>query len=99
MKHQPILRLLLALLMALTATAAYAWDFHVDGIYYYKNSDGTSVSVTYGSNKYSGSVTIPSQVTYSGTTYSVTSIGGKAFCDCSGLTSVTIPNSVTEIVG
>ncbi len=28
---------------------------------------------------------------------SVTSIGGYAFCDCSGLTSVTIPNSVTAI--
>ena len=28
---------------------------------------------------------------------SVTSIGGAAFCGCSGLTSVTIPNSVTSI--
>ncbi len=30
---------------------------------------------------------------------SVESIGDKAFCDCSGLTSVTIPNSVTSIGG
>ena len=73
------------------------YDFVVDGIYYKKNSDGTSVSVTQGSNKYSGSVTIPSKVTYSGTTYSVTSIGSSAFYGCSGLTSVTIPNSVTSI--
>ena len=45
----------------------------------------------------SGSLTIPSSVTYSGRTYSVTSIGEVAFFNCSGLTSVTIPNSVTSI--
>ncbi|MGN0209791.1 MAG: leucine-rich repeat domain-containing protein, partial [Muribaculaceae bacterium] len=97
MKHPPILRLLATLLLALTATVASAYSFEVDGIYYSKNSDGTSVTVTSGNNKYTGSVTIPSQVTYSGTTYSVTSIGYEAFRSCCGLTSVTIPNSVTEI--
>ena len=40
---------------------------------------------------------IPSSVTYSGNTYAVTSIGNLAFYDCSGLTSVTIGNSVTFI--
>ncbi|MBO5287569.1 MAG: leucine-rich repeat domain-containing protein, partial [Clostridia bacterium] len=40
---------------------------------------------------------IPSSVTYKGNTYSVTSIGYKAFDDCTSLTSVTIPNGVTEI--
>ena len=100
MKHPPLPRLLVVLLLALTASAASAYDFKVDGIYYNKNSDGTSVSVTYRDsnyNSYSGSVTIPSQVTYSGTTYSVTEIGRDAFYNCSGLTSVTIPNSVTSI--
>ena len=32
-----------------------------------------------------------------GTHYQVTSIGGSAFCSCSGLTSVVIPNSLTSI--
>lgn len=100
MKRPPILRLLATLLLALTATVASAYDFEVDGIYYNKNSDGISVSVTYkdsDDNSYSGSITIPSQVTYSGKTYSVTLIGGGAFSFCRGLTSVTIPNSVTSI--
>ena len=40
---------------------------------------------------------IPETVTYQGTTYTVTSIGGSAFYGCYILTSVTIPNSVTSI--
>ena len=44
-----------------------------------------------------GSVTIPSTVTYNNRTYSVTIIGSYAFRNCSGLTSITIPNSVTTI--
>ena len=73
-------------------------------IYYNYNSDGTSVSVTYQgtssssySNEYTGDVAIPETVTYSGQTYSVTTIGSSAFRGCIGLTSVTIPNSVTSI--
>ena len=80
--------------------SGFAYDFSVNGIYYGKNSDGKTVYVTYETtsyNSYSGSIVIPSTVTYSGTTYSVTSIGDAAFEDCSGLTSVTIPNSVTTI--
>ena len=46
---------------------------------------------------YRGDVVIPSSVTYQGTNYSVTSIGKFAFYWCSGLNSVTIPNSVTSI--
>ncbi|MBE6316401.1 MAG: hypothetical protein E7078_07140 [Bacteroidales bacterium] len=91
--------LVLALLLPALATAH---DFEVDGIYY--NINGNEATVTFRgtsyyeySNEYSGSVTIPSSVTYNGTIYSVTSIGWFAFYNCSGLTSVTIPNPVTEI--
>ena len=91
--------LVLALLLPATAVAHI---FEVDGIYY--NINGNEVSVTYkGSyeseddNEYSGNVIIPATVTYKGTTFSVTSIDEYAFCDCSGLTSVTIPKSVISI--
>lgn len=45
----------------------------------------------------SGSVNIPKTVDIDGYTFTVTSIGEHAFENCSGLTSVTIPNSVTNI--
>ena len=104
MKQKLFGRLAAAAVLLLSASTASAHDFEVDGIYYNKNSDGTSVSVTYKgssyssySNEYSGAVTIPASVTYSGKTYSVTSINERAFYKCSGLTSVVIPTSVTSI--
>ena len=103
MKQKTILRAVLTAVLTLVATTASAHHFEVNGIYYNENGKGT-VSVTYkgssydaDANEYTGEVIIPSSVTYSGTTYSVTSIGDKAFGECSGLTSVSIPNSVTSI--
>lgn len=94
--------ILLMLLMGFTATTTSAYQFEKNGIYYNTLIDGESVVVTYkesGSPSYSGAVNIPSKVTYNGTTYTVIWIGGGAFRDCTGLTSVSIPNSVTEILG
>ena len=96
------MRKLLFLLLMLLPTVADAalFDFEVDGIYY-KISNGSNVSVarTYYGNDYSGNVTIPSSVTYNGTTYTVMSIGSSAFYYCTGLTSISIPNSITSISG
>ena len=88
--------------LLLGAATASAYDFEVDGIFYNKNADGLSATVTYknsGGNYYKGAVVIPASVTCSGKTYSVTAIGDRAFYQCSGLTSVVIPNSVTTIGG
>jgi len=88
--------LAIALSMALQASASEPY-FDSDGISYAVLSiDGRTVAVT----AYTGdneAVSIPQQVTYEGTTYTVTRIGDHAFSHCTGLTSVTIPNSVTEI--
>ncbi|MBO5584221.1 MAG: leucine-rich repeat domain-containing protein [Prevotella sp.] len=99
-------RLLSLSLFLMTAMLSFAHDFEVDGIYYNITSYTApyTVAVTYQgayhsqySNEYTGDVAIPKSVAYCGTTYSVTAIDGRAFSDCSNLTSVVIPNCVTEI--
>ena len=85
------------LFLALGVQQALAQDFTFDGINYTVTSP-TTASVVQNSG-ITGAITIPAQVTYNGTTLSVTNIGMEAFGDCSGLTSVTIPNSVTSIGG
>ena len=74
------------------------WAAFRDGIYYDLDASTQTASVSrQSSGSCSGDITIPSTVTYNGTSYSVKSIGNSAFYKCTGLTSVTIPNSVTSI--
>ena len=88
--------ILTAVLMLCCATLS-AHDFEVDSIFYnILSEEDRTVKVTYNVN-YSGNVVIPANVTYEGTTYSVTTIGVEAFYNCSYLTSIEIPNSVTTI--
>ena len=70
--------------------------FYLNGNSYFPNNNAR-VFDCYESK--SGDLIIPSTISYNGTTYSVTSIGDRAFYYCSGLTSVTIPNGVTSIGG
>ena len=84
----------------LTGLNAVAYDFAADGIYYKINEDGTTVAVTYESsdlNSYTGSVTVPSQVTNGGVTYSVTAVADSAFNGSTDLTSVSLPSTITSL--
>ena len=63
--------------------------------YYNQNGEYNDAS-TYISD-YSGEVVIPESFTYEGKTYRVTGINEYAFFNCKGITSITIPGSVTKI--
>ena len=69
----------------------------IGGIYYNLFSGGKASVAPNPNGKYSGSIIIPESVTYGDATYSVISIGDGAFAGCNGLTSITIPNSVTRL--
>ena len=86
--------------MSMAISVALAYDDCIDGIYYNFDIGNGTATVTYqreyGSD-YSEDVIIPETVTYNGTLYSVISIGENAFYNCTGLTSIAIPEGVTEI--
>ena len=91
---------------------SFAYDAQIDGIYY--KFSGDEATVTYQQHQqayqdetliekyisdYTGDIVIPETVEHDGVTYRVTAIGDHAFRGCSGVTSITIPKSVTSIGG
>ena len=94
--------ILLASLLILPKVQAAVGDNFIDDNFYYTvlTEEGTSgtVSVVKRSAAIpSGEVTIPASVTQGSVTYSVTSIWDRGFQNCSNLTSITLPESMTEI--
>lgn len=93
--------------MTVTVSSSYqdgqSEHYYIDGKWYTLDNTANTAKVTYRgsssssySNEYTGSVTIPASVSFSGDEYGVTSIG-SAFYNCSGLTTIALPNSVTSI--
>ena len=91
---------ILAFLLYLPQSQAYIGESFTDDNFKYtvlseEGTDGT-VSVAKQSDTVpSGAVTIPASVTRGSVTYSVASIGTSGFHNCTSLTSITIPESVT----
>ena len=86
------------------------YNYYNNDNYYYDDDPYDSVYVVFpnadaqyygqvwdGYTKPTGNLTIPSSVTYNGVTLPVVGISNGAFFQCTGLTSVTIPNSVAWI--
>ena len=95
MKKQILFFVMMLLPMVTSADDAVK----VGDIWYNLIPKGKVASVTSSPNgvKYSGSVVIPPSFNYNNVDYNVTGIGSYAFYECSGLTSVTIPNCVKSI--
>ena len=98
---------LVACLSSALSSAGYDFYAQSNGQNLFYNITGSStVEVTYRYSDYdvqatySGSITIPSTVTYNGSTYTVTAIGNFAFYNDEErifLTSISIPSTVTTI--
>ena len=114
MKIKIILFVAMLLPMMANSSPYAIYYTNIDGIYYDFNNYTMTAAVTgrgdyydgpgggvdeYWSGEYSGSLEIPSEVNYKDAVYRVTSIREYSFHGCSGLTSITIPNSVTSIGG
>jgi hypothetical protein len=100
-------KLILSILCLCLAISTFAYDFAVansDRItIYYKIESNKTVAVTYesypqqSSDNYSGDLVIPSTVTYQGITYTVTGINNGAFQGCTNLTSIYIPETISDV--
>ena len=94
MKHTKLLLLILAMLMPMMANAD---PVEINGIFYNLIESKRQAQVQSIPTNFSGEAIIPESVEYEGVSYIVSSIGGGAFSERDGLTSVSIPNSVKSI--
>ena len=101
MKKQSLITVLLTVLLSMMGEKTFAYDIAVpnaEGIYIYYNyiNDGKDLEVAHGVYLVRELI-IPDEVTYMDRTRKVIAIGEGAFEDVTGLSSITIPNSVVSI--
>ena len=87
---------ILCLIWMVSVEIAFAKSGYIlDGIFYWFDEESQTAEV--GANGYSGTIVIPSSVTFNYVDYNITRIGEGAFYECSDLTNVEMPNSITSI--
>ena len=98
MRHSLLRLSVLALLLMVKMTVFGQGEFEVNGINYkITSNEDYTVAVVSRTPKYSGDIVIPESVNYNGKTFIVTSIARFAFSECSDMTSIDLPNTVTTI--
>ena len=98
-------RILLILLLAPCALLhVHAYDFEVNGICYGFAPPRYAYVTHHGEwageatdRTYSGNLVVPSEISYNGRTYTVTSVGENAFAGCDELVSVQFPSTIRAV--
>ena len=89
-------KILVAILMFLPMTAI-ANIVEVDGVYFSLNLENKTAAVSAGETKYTGDVVIPKSVVCDEVSYEVEGIEASAFILCTGLSSITLPETIKTI--
>lgn len=92
-----IIRLLTLLVLLSTGLTSYAYDIEVDGIYYNIFASTKTAKVTYGNSLYTNQINIPESINYGSHSLMVVGVDDEAFKDCTSLTIVNLPKTVTSI--
>lgn len=92
---------ILLMMMIMVGSKALAGDSYevIDGLRYLLNSDSLTATLMANTEKYTGDIVVPeSIIAKDGNAYKITDFGYQCFQNCSGLTSVEIPSSITSLV-
>ena len=87
--------IIITAIMLFVALPSYAQDFSVGSLNYNIISPEALTVETAENNSASGNIVIPETVTYNGATYTVVQIATQAFNNATGMTSVSIPSTIT----
>lgn len=96
MTHR-IKNIIASVILLSACVSANAQAFFYNGLRFKIESDETcSLEDSWSAPKYTGDIVVPEKVVYNDKVYTVTKIAG-AFFMCDGLTSVSLPETITTI--